>query len=134
MCKDKPIWAATPCIAISPAAFEAIAATLPLGSVGYEPQLTGLFCWRFKMKYALTPILSTAAVCAFLCAAPTSANAFVRHAHAKVEQAQHYPMLYQPYHGYYAYPPGYYASVQGYPDGSVGGLHHPTGCNSCPPE
>jgi hypothetical protein len=26
-------------IAISPAAFDAIAATLPLGSVGYEPQL-----------------------------------------------------------------------------------------------
>ncbi len=26
-------------IAITPAAFEAIAATLPLGSVGYEPQL-----------------------------------------------------------------------------------------------
>ncbi len=27
-------------IAITPAAFEAIAATLPLGSVGYEPNLT----------------------------------------------------------------------------------------------
>jgi hypothetical protein len=26
-------------IAISPAAFDAIAATLPLGSIGYEPQL-----------------------------------------------------------------------------------------------
>ncbi len=26
-------------IAITPAAFDAIAATLPLGSVGYEPQL-----------------------------------------------------------------------------------------------
>jgi hypothetical protein len=27
------------CIAITPAAYDAIAATLPLGSVGYEPQL-----------------------------------------------------------------------------------------------
>lgn len=120
-------------IRIGPPALEAIAATLPLGFVGNAPQLTGLFGWSFKMKYALTPILSTAVVCAFLCAAPTSANALVRHAHAKAERAQHYPMPYPTYPGYYAYPPGYNAYVQGYPDGSVGGLHHPTGCNNCPP-
>ena len=86
------------------------------------------------MKYALTPILSTAAVCGFLCAAPTSAYALVRHAHAKAEQAEHYPTLYPPYGGYYAYPRGYSAYVPGYPGGPVGGLSHPTGCANCPPQ
>jgi hypothetical protein len=86
------------------------------------------------MKYALTSILSTAAVCAFLCAALTSANALVRHAHAKAERTQHYPAPNPSYHGPYAYPPGYSAYVPGYPGGPVGGLHHPTGCGNCPPQ
>lgn len=85
------------------------------------------------MKYALTSVLSTAAVCAFLCAAPTSAYTLPRHGHAKAEQAQRYPTPYPPYQGYYAYPQGYYANVPGYSGNPMGGLSHPTGCANCPP-
>lgn len=86
------------------------------------------------MKYALTSILSTAAVCAFGCAgaAPTPAYALVRDEHAKAERAQHHPTPYPPHYGYTAYPPGYSAYVPG--GAPVGGLHHPTGCANCPPQ
>ena len=84
-------------------------------------------------KYGLTPILSTAAVCAFLCGAPTSASALVRHHHAKAERNRHYPAPYLN-QGYSAYPPGYSTPVPSYQGGPVGGLHHPTGCANCPPE
>ena len=84
------------------------------------------------MKYAVTSVLSTAAVCALLCAAPTSAIALVRHGHAKAEQAQRYPTTYPPYQGYFAFPPGY-SDVPGDAGNPMGGLHHTTGCNNCPP-
>jgi hypothetical protein len=61
------------------------------------------------MKYALTSFVSTAAVCAFICAAPTSAFAIGADAHA------HAPQVYAPGYSYYA--PGYYAYV---PEGPTG--------------
>ncbi len=86
------------------------------------------------MKYGLTSILSTAAVCALLCAAPTSAYALVRHPHAKAEQAQRHSEPYPSQPGYYAYPSGYSAYIPGYAGNPMGGLSHPTGCANCPPQ
>jgi hypothetical protein len=42
-------------VAVAPAAFDAIAATLPLGSVGYERQLNAKGEWQVLLESAMRP-------------------------------------------------------------------------------